>query len=1322
MRSYFCPKNLIFLVCLYIGIGSFSESFAQSITGWSEKQTNINDNLSDIRFWGNFGVVAGVHGLYYTISGINNASGWKRYQITSSSNDSLLLTRTRFSRLAFDDKSPVFYACGNDTIQKKAILLQIDLSTLNYSIKYTGTTGTAFNAVAYIPGSTGTKGNIIAVGNEGLKVVYNIDKNEVKEYFQNDKKNLTTVYYRDFAGLTKNTGMLSDSALYIADNNGTVLYSKPLETKAISGACVGNMSDFAISNKKLHFYLTDLGSYTHDSIERIKPINLTYNCITRAGSLYVGVGNTYIGTDSGIYKVYYSSSIASHALYDYEAIEYQPTSMRKKINNIWFKQQAKFDTGYAVGDNGSLLVTYNSGGPVVPYSGIVVSGLTCPMASIWLKGYYGSGTNCTWFIDNSYYGSYCTGFGTAFYTPGFHPVKYIVSNSDNLFDTSLDTIYINPLPDTSISYTVEDTILCKSQSTIIHIENAQSNFSYELIQESTENSFGYVTSSGNKVTLTTLPVSETGNYYIKVINNSTGCANKLRRKIYLLVEHTESVYFADKYNITPGEPVNYFGVSKEANSYKWIFDDDASIKTSELANPPALSYGTIGQKKLTLISSSLQGCIDTLTTNAVAVYIKPVPDDVCFAHSVLDTNIIREKSIYQKMTGTADGGYLICSSGDIPTIKSRYGRSLYLNDSRNAMLTKYTTDGVFQWVVYNSSSDGGFNSCATDENGNIYVIGKCLTTSFVHFSNGDSARVSSANGKDTTEFYEQVNGFIMKLDAAGKLIWHIALHDPTPLYIGEPVQGGIGTNIVVSNGAILVSGDFLKNLEYIYNGVVQPLFAVKNDNTDAGDMKNNFLLKIKDDGSLMWYTYFRNYSTNYLYGIYGTGLDRWGNTYVAGCYEQETDIYDYNNEDSIVLYGEVAHKKSYLVKFDPNGKLLSTVTMRNDFAFGDVGITKMVVDSLGNCYVTGSSSVLNDSEYISIFNTDGTQSKLSVSSYFLIKFNPAGIYNWGVGSRYAHLGNGYALTLKGNNLFSAGALAPFAENSSSFTFTSTNGDSAILPISFSEFFFAQYDTAGVLKRVLRSGENVGGYMYPEDILPGNNNSFIIGGNVNYYSGGNGHFSIFNNDLTAYNENNFVVKTDYDFCNSDIIVLPVQILSFNGTLNNNSAQLSWKVTDEINISHYNIQRSDDGKSFITTGSVNAQNSSGNIKKIYYYFNDVLPGTVLSSAEALYYRIEVIDREGKATYSEIIRLPVRYFMVNVEPNPNNGNFKINLNGVDNGKKLLLSVFNEMGSKIFSDETEVIGTNYSRNFSMKLASGIYFIEIITDGQKISKKIIVQ
>ncbi len=98
-----------------------------------------------------------------------------------------------------------------------------------------------------------------------------------------------------------------------------------------------------------------------------------------------------------------------------------------------------------------------------------------------------------------------------------------------------------------------------------------------------------------------------------------------------------------------------------------------------------------------------------------------------------------------------------------------------------------------------------------------------------------------------------------------------------------------------------------------------------------------------------------------------------------------------------------------------------------------------------------------------------------------------------------------------------------------------------------------------------------------------------------------------------------------------ILLPVQWLYFDGETDGKVNHLRWATEAEQNSERFNVQRSKDGVTFETIGSVAAQGNS--TTTTYYTFDDEHP-----FEGANYYRLELLETSGEANLSNTILLVI------------------------------------------------------------------------------------
>jgi hypothetical protein len=93
-----------------------------------------------------------------------------------------------------------------------------------------------------------------------------------------------------------------------------------------------------------------------------------------------------------------------------------------------------------------------------------------------------------------------------------------------------------------------------------------------------------------------------------------------------------------------------------------------------------------------------------------------------------------------------------------------------------------------------------------------------------------------------------------------------------------------------------------------------------------------------------------------------------------------------------------------------------------------------------------------------------------------------------------------------------------------------------------------------------------------------------------------------------------------------VSLPVSLVLFTATRQNNEAVLQWETAQEQNSSSFIIERSSDGNSFGAIGNVAAAGNSSSARN--YEFTDQTP-----QPNANYYRLKQTDIDGTFTYSPV-----------------------------------------------------------------------------------------
>ncbi|MBS1669723.1 MAG: T9SS type A sorting domain-containing protein [Bacteroidetes bacterium] len=163
-------------------------------------------------------------------------------------------------------------------------------------------------------------------------------------------------------------------------------------------------------------------------------------------------------------------------------------------------------------------------------------------------------------------------------------------------------------------------------------------------------------------------------------------------------------------------------------------------------------------------------------------------------------------------------------------------------------------------------------------------------------------------------------------------------------------------------------------------------------------------------------------------------------------------------------------------------------------------------------------------------------------------------------------------------------------------------------------------------------------------------------------------------------------------------LPITIASFDGNLlSNNTIQLNWTTSTELNSHYFIVQKSSDGNQWSDLTQINAQGNSNSL--VNYGAMDYNPSNGNN-----YYRLEEVDLDGAITYSKIVVVAYASETApSIFPNPTHGIAYLKGNHLGN-----IRVFSLTGQDITSMvKQQKQSDNLIQLDFASVAKGIYFIK---------------
>lgn len=174
-------------------------------------------------------------------------------------------------------------------------------------------------------------------------------------------------------------------------------------------------------------------------------------------------------------------------------------------------------------------------------------------------------------------------------------------------------------------------------------------------------------------------------------------------------------------------------------------------------------------------------------------------------------------------------------------------------------------------------------------------------------------------------------------------------------------------------------------------------------------------------------------------------------------------------------------------------------------------------------------------------------------------------------------------------------------------------------------------------------------------------------------------------------------------------LPVKLISFSGKPENSGVKLNWTVSSEINVERFDVEASADGRTFTTIGKVQAKGTVTSTTD--YTYSDIKVNT----EKAKFYKLVIFDKDGKKSYSEVIRiaLPGTTNAISLYPVPANNYISISSKSIMN-KACTIEVYNSLGLRVMQVNKTTSGNSIQINTSA-LPNGRYKTIILNNNNKI-------
>ncbi|OQP57569.1 SprB repeat-containing protein [Niastella populi] len=181
-------------------------------------------------------------------------------------------------------------------------------------------------------------------------------------------------------------------------------------------------------------------------------------------------------------------------------------------------------------------------------------------------------------------------------------------------------------------------------------------------------------------------------------------------------------------------------------------------------------------------------------------------------------------------------------------------------------------------------------------------------------------------------------------------------------------------------------------------------------------------------------------------------------------------------------------------------------------------------------------------------------------------------------------------------------------------------------------------------------------------------------------------------------------------NDCMVVLPLKLIYFTGDRLHNNIVLKWKTAEEANTSHFDVERSTDGVHFTTIQQVKASGTlTGN-----YSATDNQP-----LAGKLFYRLKMVDKDGKFTNSSIITINSDGNGFSVTPQLITNNCEIKLTYAAAEQPATIQIAGIDG-RLWLTQAVAKGSVQTTIPTNGLATGSYLVIFINNGKRTAVRVV--
>lgn len=176
---------------------------------------------------------------------------------------------------------------------------------------------------------------------------------------------------------------------------------------------------------------------------------------------------------------------------------------------------------------------------------------------------------------------------------------------------------------------------------------------------------------------------------------------------------------------------------------------------------------------------------------------------------------------------------------------------------------------------------------------------------------------------------------------------------------------------------------------------------------------------------------------------------------------------------------------------------------------------------------------------------------------------------------------------------------------------------------------------------------------------------------------------------------------FNIADGSAITVPVELLAFKGYTEGSENVLTWQTASEVNVAYFDIESSVDGKTFKKIGQIAAKNTPS----VYQHLDKAAP-------QLTYYRLKIVDKDGKISFSNIISLKNAALLRGLKIYPNPATEALTIENVEGQDIEIINVLGQVVLQL-SAKTPTVSLPIH-----PLKAGIYFVKTAQDVVRFVKK----